>query len=327
MIATEDVFIDTFQFNLAVGFKNYLVYDPDPLPGSGQIINSILTSLGYIGSYTTNLLSEPTLAVYRSMFICCGVYPNNYRFSANGSVANAIINYLNNGGRVYLEGGDVWYSDPLVGGQNFCALFGIQAFNDGYGDMGPVVGQSGRFTQGMYFNYVGENNSMDHINPITGFLIFADGNSGYYCGVAYNSGTYRTIGTSFELGSLVDATAPSTKAILLDSIMHFLNLPLSGVEENNQSIIANKQLRLYPNPVKFGDGVRIQFAPKTNTQISLKIYNAVGNCIKTILVDDNSHSIIWNGTDENGLNVPAGVYFVNVNLDNKTLIERVVLIN
>ena len=71
----------------------------------------------------------------------------------------------------------------------------------------------------------------------------------------------------------------------------------------------------------------IQFTPNTDAKVSLKIYNTIGDCVKTILVNNNSHSIIWNGTNENGLAVPTGVYFVNANLDNKTIIERVVIIN
>jgi hypothetical protein len=324
LIATEGTFIDTFRFNLTVSFYNYLVYDPSPFPSSGQAINSILTSLGYIGRYTANILSEPTLAVYRSIFICVGVYPNAYRITAYGPEAMAIINYLNQGGRVYLEGGDVWYADPLVGGHNFCSRFGMEGFTDGYSDMGPILGQTGTFTQDMYFNYGGDNQNMDHINPTTGYLIFADGNNGYYCGVAYNPGTYRTVGTSFQLGGLIDANAPSTKAVLLDSIMRFFGSPLPGIEDDYRLNTIGQPLKIYPNPVKSGNSVRIQLIPISN----LKIYNTAGDCIKTIPVNNNNntHTIIWNGTNENGLHVPAGIYYVKIDLDKKMLIERIIII-
>ncbi|MCX8014835.1 MAG: hypothetical protein N2748_02335, partial [candidate division WOR-3 bacterium] len=179
LIATESSYSDTFSFTLIVGTYHYLVWNPDPTPTPGQTIHNTLNTLGYSGAITTNLLSEPDLSMYRSIFICCGVYPNNYRIPANGAEATAITNYLNNGGRVYLEGGEVWYYAPLVGGHNFGSLFGIQGVSDGSADMGPVVGVTNTFTTGMNFNYAGENNYMDRINATTGFVIFVDGNNSY----------------------------------------------------------------------------------------------------------------------------------------------------
>lgn len=329
LIATDGSFIDTFEFSLVVGSYHYLVWNPDPIPASGQAINSTLMANGYTGNYTQNLLTEPTLDIYQAIFVCCGIYPDNYRIGATSPEATALVNYLNNGGRVYMEGGDVWYYDPQVGGYNFGSLFGLVGTADGTSDVGPVVGQTATFANGMYFNYSGENNYIDHLDATTGNVIFYDGNNSYNCGVAYNAGTYRTVGLSFELDGLVNASAPSTKTVLLDSIMHFFGIFPQGIEENTRSAVIRQGLRLYPNPFKLREGLRIQFAPLANTKASLKIYNTLGNCVKTITVNPSikTNSIIWDGTDDYGRMLPAGVYFVNLNLDSKTLIERVVLVN
>lgn len=332
LIAIDGAFVDTFQFSLVIGSYHYLVWNPDPIPASGQAINSTLIANGYTGNYTQNLLTEPTLDIYQSIFVCCGIYPDNYQIGAASPEATALVSYLNNGGRVYMEGGDVWYYDPQVGGYNFSSLFGLVGTADGTNDIGPVVGQTGTFTNSMYFNYSGENNYIDNLNATTGYVIFYDGNNSYNCGVAYNAGTYRTVGLSFELGGLVNASAPSTKAILLDSIMHFFGLYLPGIEENNQITATNKLLRIYPNPVRLGQGLRIQFTPSTNTKASLKIYNTMGSCVKTIYPPTNNHQlttnyyIIWDGTNDRGIDVPAGVYFIKLNLDKKKIIERIVMI-
>ena len=44
----------------------------------------------------------------------------------------------------------------------------------------------------------------------------------FHCMIAYDSGTYRTIGASFEFGGLVEAASPNTHAELMDAIVEFL---------------------------------------------------------------------------------------------------------
>jgi len=224
LIASGDAYADTFEFSLIVGSYDYLIWNPDPTASSGQKTDSILSSLGLAGYYST-ALAISDLDQYGAIFVCLGIYPNKYVINAASAEASALVSYLNNGGRVYMEGGDVWYFDPQYGGYNFCPLFGINAVSDGGSNLGPVVGESGTFTDGMNFTYGGENNSIDNINATgSGFLIFHDGDNAYNCGVANDSLTYRTVGTSFELGLLNDSTPPSTRAVLLTSIMEFFGI-------------------------------------------------------------------------------------------------------
>ncbi len=226
LIATDGSFVDTLEFSLIIGAYDYLIWNPDPTPTPGLKMDSILSSLGFSGDYDTTLpISDVDL--YRAIFVCCGMYGNKHMIGSASAEASALVSYLNNGGRMYLEGGDVWYFDPEYGGYDFGPLFGINAVSDGGDNLGPVVGESDAFTNGMNFTYGGENVWVDHINPTgTGFLIFHDGDDAYNCGVANKAGMYRTVGTSFELGLLNDGTAPSTRAVLLDSIMDFFGIGL-----------------------------------------------------------------------------------------------------
>lgn len=232
-------FDESYSLLLIVGRGgNFLVWDPDQNHNSGTLIRDILDSLGYRGFYWDGSdLGEyrDILDNFQSVFVCVGVYPNNHVIQSGSADAQALSDYLTNGGKMYLEGGDVWYYDPLYqGGYNFAPLFGLNAYADGSGDMGTLEGLSGTFTEGMSFPYGGENNWMDHIQQQASgsFNIFRNLSPFYYCGVAYDNGTRRTVGTSFELGGLNDGPPPSTKAALLDSIMHFFgiyqNLPPNG---------------------------------------------------------------------------------------------------
>ncbi|NIW68183.1 T9SS type A sorting domain-containing protein [candidate division KSB1 bacterium] len=66
----------------------------------------------------------------------------------------------------------------------------------------------------------------------------------------------------------------------------------------------------YPNP--FNPSTEIRFELPVERHVNLIIYNVLGRKIKT-LVDEvkeaGSHSVTWDGTDENGQPVPSGVYF------------------
>jgi len=304
-------------------------------------MHTILTNLGYSGDYSTTLASD--LGLYQAVLVCVGIYNDNYVIDAGSSEALALVDFLENqDGRMYLEGGDIWYYDPpYQGGYDFGPLFGIQAVSDGTDDLGPVVGESGIFTEGMNFNYTGENSYIDHINPTgSGFLIFHDGNDAYNCGVANDPGTYKTVGTSFELGLLTDGSPPSTREALLDSIMNFFGTT-TGIAEDDKGLtgLPMKTMlnALYPNPFKrktlirfsIGD-IQMQDARSKKQDISLKIYDASGRLVKDFNLQSEicnmQSSVIWDGTDQNDRKVPAGVYFVRFEAGDYKKVEKAILL-
>jgi len=340
LIAHEGSFADTFYFSITVGTYHYLVWNPDQTPWPGQQIDSILHALDYNGIYTMTLPTTD-LGLYQAIFVCVGVYPYNHVIYASSSEATSLVDYLNNsGGRMYLEGGDVWYYDPLGGGYDFCPLFGILATADGDADMGPIAGQTGTFTNGMDFTYGGENDWMDHIEPNgTGFLIFYDTDNIYNCGVANDAGNYRTVGTSFELGGLIDGNGVSTRKALLDSIMHFFGISQTAVKEISNLGAKIEMFKLFPNP--FSSKIAIKFeirnphAPSEanafqtgKSEVSLKIYDALGRLVRqwdyqTMRLSDQ---ILWDGTDDHGIHLPAGIYFVQLKTGNNEQIEKAILV-
>ena len=341
LIAQETGFADTFDFTLTVGSLHYLVWNPDLTPSSGQAIDSLLRSLNYNGIITTTLPTRGVLDVYRAVFVCLGIYPNNLVIASNSAEAATLVEYANSGGRVYMEGGDVWYFDPLVGGYDFCPLFGINAVTDGSSDLGPVAGQAGVFTNQMDFAYGGENNYMDHISPggTGAFLIFKDEDSLWDCGVARDAGTYKTVGTSFELGSLVDGSGVSTRRALVDSIMKFFGISLVASEETGGQDVVPLSLKAAPNPfrghtiISFsithsapfrGSGASFQdFQTKS---CELKIYDVSGRLVNSFALRDTPSAIRWSGTDQNGRAVPAGIYFIRLQVGDIRQAEKVILV-
>ena len=105
------------------------------------------------------------------------------------------------------------------------SMFGISGVADGSGDMGTIAGQTGTFTQGQNFTYSGENNWMNRIDPTgTAFSILKNQSPLYGTGVAYNSGVYKSIGTSHEFRGSKDGTYPSTKQELIYRYLDFFGL-------------------------------------------------------------------------------------------------------
>lgn len=324
-------FVDTFYFNIVIGDYHYLVWDPDLIPSSGPLIDSILTALGYTGMYSTTLPIDD-IDLFKAVFVCAGVYGSNYIINEYSPEAAVLVNYLGGEGRVYLEGGNVWYADPLAyGGYDFNLLFGINALDDG-GEMMPIFGLENTFTQGMSFSYGGENVFMDIIEPDGSepFLIFKD-SAQVGRAVAWDAMVYRTVGSAFELGGLTDGLGVSTRAALLDSIMHFFGISGTGISKET-SYPAEQDARLSliisPNVTRTRVNIAITVEPGGKDP-ELKIFDATGRLTKDLL--HTAYSILptdvsWDGTDSDGNKAPAGVYFVRLQAGSRQRTAKIILV-
>jgi hypothetical protein len=185
----------------------------------------------------------------------------------------------------------------------------------------------------MSFYYAGQNAYMDHMQTASGgFLIFRDVNNYYNCGIARDAGSYKTVGLSFELGGLVDGTPPSTRSALLDSIMKFFGVNGPGVEENRYDVAQPLEFgirSITPNPFK--TSMRIAYSVGrpdrmmntsngTAQKVSINIYDVSGRVVKSFRLTPDAlraTQICWDGKDDLGRFVPAGVYFIRLSCDDK----------
>lgn len=79
----------------------------------------------------------------------------------------------------------------------------------------------------------------------------------------------------------------------------------------------------YPNP--FNPSTLISVALPENTRMSIRVYNALGQEILTLTDGDYSagtHKFTWNGTDNSGKLVSAGIYFYRVETSKNTLVKK-----
>ena len=223
--ANSGSYTNSFTMDFCVGHIPVLIVDFDENSSSAPIIQNQITAFGVTSDMASVIPADVNL--YASVFVCLGIYSNNYVLSS--SEGQALADYLNAGGKLYMEGGDTWYFDSQTAVH---PMFNIDPEADGTSDLVTIDGIPGSFTEGMCFNYSGENHWIDHINPIApAFLILENQSPNYGCGVAYDAGDYKTIGTSFEFGGLDDSE--TTKYELMEQYLDFFGiLPSGGITQS-----------------------------------------------------------------------------------------------
>jgi hypothetical protein len=323
------IYRDTISFNIFVGRRDYLVWDPDPNHSSGFIIHQKLNNLNFLGNYRQTSPVE-YLNLYKTVFITLGVYPNNQIIYDTCAIVPEILHYVVAGGKLYMEGGNVWFHDTAYGGYNFCPLFNIQPVADNSGACSGLIGYNNTFTRGLSFKYTGENSSLDRIAASgSGVLIFKNRSSTATLGVAAN---HRTVGISFEFGGLVDSVASSTKLILADSIMRYFGTTPSGGINKTEAVVRSSDafgLKLCPNPFRNKLDIRYYFGLDQDIKsVRIKIYDITGRLIKEIpsSLKKSQFNVVWRGDDMVGRKVPTGIYFICLEAGEDIINKKIILL-
>ncbi|MEZ5198254.1 MAG: hypothetical protein R2764_18255 [Bacteroidales bacterium] len=218
IINDDGTYTKNFTLSFAIGQIPVLILDLDENNNSASLIQTAIEDNGIATEYST--IWPPDLNAYQSVFVCLGIYSDNHVL--NSSEGETLSNYLNTGGNLYMEGGDTWYYDSQTAVHS---MFNINGSSDGSGDLATIQGLNGSFTEGMSFNYSGENNWIDRINAISpAFTILENQSPEYGTAVAFDAGTYKTIGTSHEFGGLDNGNSPSTKTELMYQYLDFFGL-------------------------------------------------------------------------------------------------------
>ena len=185
------------------GIHPMLVVDLDGNKNSCTDIRDELQNKGYAVNYVTSMPSSIDTTT-PATWVCLGIYSNNHQLT--NSEGDTLKAYLDAGGKVYMEGGDTWCWDTSTSVHPYFGtwLKGASGCDDGSGDLATINGLSGTFTDGMSWNYNGDNNWIDHIgsNASDSFNIWDNSSPSYHTGVARdNTGAgYKTIAASHEFG-------------------------------------------------------------------------------------------------------------------------------
>lgn len=105
---------------------------------------------------------------------------------------------------------------------------------------------------------------------------------------------------------------------------------LIGVKEDDSQMSYTPKVSLsqnFPNPFKNTTTIKFQII-ESESEVSLKIYDTQGRLVKTLFdgwKNFGMHSINWDGSDENGNDLPAGVYLCKIQCEKYCEIKKMTL--
>jgi hypothetical protein len=104
--------------------------------------------------------------------------------------------------------------------------------------------------------------------------------------------------------------------------------PIIGISESGREIPLRFSLSS-PIPNPFTRTVGIKYGVPRTSKVSLKIYNALGQVVKTLAdgkLKPGIYKVAWNGTDNHNRKVSAGIYFYRLSTDEFTSTKKMVFI-
>lgn len=105
----------------------------------------------------------------------------------------------------------------------------------------------------------------------------------------------------------------------------------TGVAQHDVTFITPDDYVLeqnYPNP--FNPETTIEYALPLNKKVSLRIYNMMGQVVRTLVKDElqsaGRQTIVWDGKNDTGLRVASGVYIYSLEFGNFKKAKRMTLL-
>jgi len=96
--------------------------------------------------------------------------------------------------------------------------------------------------------------------------------------------------------------------------------------QNNTETPAEYILLNYPNP--FNPTTTINYSVLENSSVNISIYNIAGKLVKNLKNTELSagyYSLVWDGTDNSGLQVSSGIYFIKSRIGTNMMTKKIML--
>lgn len=132
-------------------------------------------------------------------------------------------------------------------------------------------------------------------------------------------------GRAEAFADLIKRHPKSDEAEIAAAILnHTVQLTKELVEEINGNTVLNPN---YPNP--FNPATTISFSLGTEGLVNLTIYNALGQRVRSLLMDKSlnigAHQVNWDGKNNLGQQVASGIYLYELQVDHIRKVGRMVL--
>jgi hypothetical protein len=109
----------------------------------------------------------------------------------------------------------------------------------------------------------------------------------------------------------------------------YIYSPITVVEEGDRFFLIPSKTMLanvYPNP--FSKKITIAYQVSKHGEVDLMVYDVSGQLVRNFqigMTNSGYYKVMWDGKDNIGCNVPAGIYFVRFTVDDYEKIEKIVL--
>jgi hypothetical protein len=293
---------------------------------------------------------------YNAKYRGIGNWYDSFTYSYEGNILPN-PSYPDNGTK--LKDGDVvqqsrisWHDDKLVGfiiNPNYNS-----SYNDSViikvdlGSVKPVSDVSAIFTAHRDYNilypenlkvYISKDGSdgswkklgemKDYYPLFKGYSDLFDSNSPYYY---YLAAYFVSADTPSDGQFLRIVIVPQSKTSnLMVNELEIYSCSNTVIFKGNNNTVAEdpKEFKLgqnYPNP--FNPTTNITYSLKENSKVILKVYNMLGQEIKTLVngfQEAGNKSIIWNGKNDLGESVPSGCYIYRIEAGNFVSSQKMLL--
>ncbi len=295
-----------------------LVFEPfhqDGLP----VVNALADTGRFNVIYSDRLIPDYDYINQFEAVFCLFGWGNTAYILTSGSLEYNLLNsYLENGGRMYLEGMVNWDPTDLFWGKFGTSApldFLVPIENVRYlgGDQSHIWAYDEDFSPAQIL--VAEAPSA--------IPVFSTANSDYpdvSIGIYNSNGSYATIGSTFSLTAILDGdfSLEDIVADICDTLHIGSSIPVSNHDPAIPAVSAS--VPSFPNPFRSGTTLRFELPAKNEAKAG--IYNLRGQQIRTLspgTLAPGSHDLFWDGTDHRGIPCAPGIYLYRLDLGGQHL--------
>ncbi len=279
---------------------------------------NILETLGLHGDQVSSVLPYcgDMLQDLRLLWIGGrGNYPDNYLSAQENS---AVVDYLNQGGRLYVDNGmDIGF-DTL--GQSILGY--------GYTNCIPypflsIHGVVGTFSEGLWYQFPDSlySSNMEPMSPYARVVLEDD----VRCGcvdLSVERDGFKAVVNSQPFYRAIDNDATGTRLDFFRRMLQFFDILTAVDDPGSAPLPQMTSLAAYPNPFNAHVTLGLSGIPDG---ARITIYDMSGRLVKAF-PDIHGSSIVWDGTNDQGQSVTSGLYFAKATSGDKTASVKLTLL-
>jgi hypothetical protein len=309
-------------FSIVVGRIPILIIDMDDAEITNPVLTDLLNQLNYEFSYKKYIPED--MDDYKTAFVLLGrKYVQHELTMDEGQYLAA---YLENGGYLYMEGGETWHYDDQTAVH---PMFNITTAELSWHYNDTISGITGTFTENMKYNYSSPMPYYGYyfIPGDAAFSILKNNTDPHPMMVAHINNEYRTIASAIDFGALEDGGSPSTKEELLLAILDFFELETNTSIHNFNALDNNIEFNSFPNP--FNQNTSFLLKQYHQQSVEIIVYDFNGKMIFTVLeetiLQPGEYNFNWEGQSDNGQLMKNGLYFCKLRTGKNLAVIKLIM--